>query len=106
MASLELGTQNVFIFDDFKIDLSKERIYKNNEEIKLEPQLFSCLALSRLLSFFHMLGHLETTPPGWIPGCIPRWTCQHPPSAPSVRMLLGWAAWLAEFIKCVTLTEW
>lgn len=45
MADMALGTQDVFIFDEFKIDLSKERIYKNNEEIKLEPQLFSCLAL-------------------------------------------------------------
>lgn len=45
MAGLESGFQDVVIFDEFKIDLSKERIYKNNEEIKLEPQLFSCLAL-------------------------------------------------------------
>ncbi|WNC73677.1 transcriptional regulator [Thalassotalea psychrophila] len=45
MAGIRLSTQEVFIFDEFKINLSKERIYKNNEEIKLEPQLFSCLAL-------------------------------------------------------------
>jgi len=50
MADIALGTQDVFIFDEFKIDLSKERIYKNNEEIKLEPQLFSCLALLILQS--------------------------------------------------------
>jgi len=45
MADIALGAQDVFIFVEYKIDLFKERIYKNNEEIKLEPQLFSCLAL-------------------------------------------------------------
>ena len=45
MADIAQSTQRIFIFGEFKIDLSKERIYKCDVEIKLEPQLFSCLTL-------------------------------------------------------------
>ncbi|WP_371187178.1 winged helix-turn-helix domain-containing protein [Thalassotalea maritima] len=45
MDGRESSIDKCVAFGEFLLNLSSERLYKNGEEIKVEPQLFACLAL-------------------------------------------------------------